>query len=91
MIREYYEQERKYDLMPTIRIVAKGKDLEYHKKLLEPLQAQGRYKMPSTVTNKSFNHENAKDLIKFATINDLNSKISDNCRVAPKADAQDNK
>ena len=39
--------------MPTIRIVKKGKDVEYHKKLLKPLQSKGRYQVPSTVLNKS--------------------------------------
>lgn len=55
MIKDYYEKERKYDLMPTIRVMTKSKELEQKRKLLKPLQLKQNIVVPSTMKHKRLN------------------------------------
>ena len=68
LIKNYYEKERRYDLMPTIRVVKKSKDFDHKLKMIKPLLNKGRISLPSTVKNtrlnKSVNYSN----------NEVNSK-----------------
>ena len=76
-IKDYYERERKYDVMPIVRILPKGKYLEYHKKLLQPLQHKEKLYLPSTSVNKSmeFKRDSLKEIMKFDTIEDINCSL----------------
>lgn len=45
MIKDFYDKERKLDLMPTIRVMTKNKELEEKRKLLLPLQRGSQEKL----------------------------------------------
>ena len=55
LIKNYYEKERRYDLMPTIRVVKKTKDFDKNIKLIKPLLNNSKISLPSTAKNNLLN------------------------------------
>ena len=52
-IQNFYDREKKYDLMPRIRVTIKGKDLENKRKLIKPLQEREHTLPTKVITNKN--------------------------------------
>ena len=67
-IQNFYDKEKKYDLMPKIRITIKGKDLENKRKLIRPLQDK-----EPILSSKNMNNKNLQEKKRETNKLNLNS------------------